>query len=159
MSATALARDVARRCLERAATLSVAESCTGGLLASAVTDVSGASAFFIGGVVAYANAEKTRGLGVDAALIAAHGAVSREVAEAMASGCRERLGTTFALSVTGIAGPGGGTPDKPVGTVWIALASPAGEKARKLSLTGLDRDGVRRGTVEAALRMLLESLG
>ncbi|MFM2153186.1 MAG: hypothetical protein RL199_1621 [Pseudomonadota bacterium] len=159
MSVEALAEQLARSCIARGATLAVAESCTGGLLGAAVTGVSGASSFFVGGVIAYANEEKVRALGVDAGLIASHGAVSREVAEAMASGCRDRLGTTFALSVTGIAGPGGGTPDKPVGTVWMALSSPAGVTARRLSLTGHDREGVRRGSVAAALGLLLDALG
>ena len=158
MSTSALAQEVVRRCIERGATIAFAESCTGGLLGAAVTSVASASAIFVGGVVAYANAEKVRALGVDAGLLAAHGAVSREVAEAMASGCRERIGVTYALSVTGIAGPGGGTPDKPVGTVWISLASPSGVTARRLSLTGLDRDGVRAGAVDAAMGMLLDAL-
>ena len=158
MSTSALAQEVVRRCIERGATLAVAESCTGGLLGAALTGVTGASAFFTGGVVAYANAEKVRALGVDEGLLAAHGAVSREVAEAMASGCRERLGVTYALSVTGIAGPGGGTPDKPVGTVWLGLASPSGVTARHLSLTGLNREGVRAGSVDAALGMLRDAL-
>jgi PncC family amidohydrolase len=154
-----LAAQVARRCIERGATLAVAESCTGGLLGAALTSASGASAFFVGGVIAYANAEKVRALGVEAGLISRHGAVSREVAEAMASGCRARLGVSHALSVTGIAGPGGGTADKPVGTVWIALASPTGVTARRLALTGLDRDDVRAASVQAALAMTMEALG
>ena len=158
MPIASLANEVARRCIAQGATLAVAESCTGGLLGAALTGVAGASAFFTGGVVAYANAEKVRALGVDAGLLAAHGAVSREVAEAMASGCRERLGVTYALSVTGIAGPGGGTPVKPVGTVWLGLATPAGVTARRLSLTGLNREGVREGSVDAAMGMLLDAL-
>jgi PncC family amidohydrolase len=158
MSVETLAEEVVGRCLAHGATLAVAESCTGGLLGAALTSVAGGSSVFVGGAIAYANAEKVRALGVDAGLLAAHGAVSREVAEAMASGCRERLGTTMALSVTGIAGPGGGTPDKPVGTVWVALASPDGVTSRRLTLTGFDREGVRRGAVEAALGMLFDAL-
>jgi nicotinamide-nucleotide amidase len=108
---------------ERGETLAVAESCTGGLLGAAITGEPGSSAAFLGGVLTYADAAKRELAGVPATLLAAHGAVSREVAEAMAAGARARLGADHALAVTGIAGPDGGTATKPVGTTWVALAS------------------------------------
>lgn len=106
-------------------TLSVAESCTGGLIAGRLTDIPGASACFAGGVVAYTNRIKTDSLGVSPELLDAHGAVSAEVVAAMASGCRHRLVTDYALAVSGISGPDGGHQDKPVGTTWIAVSTPA----------------------------------
>lgn len=108
---------------EKAETIAFAESCTGGYLANRFTNVPGASDVFLEGFVTYANEAKTRALGVDPALIEEHGAVSYEVAAAMAKGALQAAGTTFALATTGIAGPGGGTEEKPVGTVYIALAS------------------------------------
>jgi nicotinamide-nucleotide amidase len=113
----------------RGETLAVAESCTGGLLANRITNVPGASAIFLAGYVTYANEAKSRTLGVDAALIEAHGAVSGEVAAAMADGALQTSGASYALSTTGIAGPGGGSEHKPVGTVYIAFAA-AGETTR-----------------------------
>jgi nicotinamide-nucleotide amidase len=113
----------------RRETLAIAESCTGGLLANRITNVPGASAAFLAGYVTYANEAKIRTLGVPAALIAEHGAVSREVAAAMAKGALETSGATYALSTTGIAGPGGGSEQKPVGTVYTAFAA-AGQTTR-----------------------------
>lgn len=107
---------------QKGATLATAESCTGGLLANRLTNIAGASAIFLEGFVTYSNASKTDLLGVPAGLIAAHGAVSEEVARAMAEGARSKSGATYALATTGIAGPDGGTAEKPVGTVWMALA-------------------------------------
>jgi nicotinamide-nucleotide amidase len=107
---------------QKGATLATAESCTGGLLANRLTNIAGASAIFLEGFVTYSNASKTDLLGVPAGLIAAHGAVSEEVARAMAEGARSKSGATYALATTGIAGPDGGTVEKPVGTVWMALA-------------------------------------
>jgi nicotinamide-nucleotide amidase len=138
-------------------TLATAESCTGGLIAGACTDLAGSSDWFEGGIVSYSNAAKTRLLGVPAALIERHGAVSEPVARAMAEGARARLDVDLAVAVTGIAGPGGGSADKPVGTVWLAWAGPQGVQARREQLAG-DRAGVRHATVACALRGVLERL-
>jgi nicotinamide-nucleotide amidase len=116
----------------RGETVATAESCTGGLVSSRITDVAGSSAYFMGGGVCYTAAAKTAIAGVDPALIAAHGEVSQEVAEAMARGVRERFGTTYGVGVTGIAGPGGGSEAKPVGTVHLAVANARGVQHRKL---------------------------
>ena len=138
-------------------TLSVAESCTGGLLAERITNVPGSSKYFIEGVVTYANDAKTRTLGVEPILLMEHGAVSAAVAEAMAEGIRKRAGTDFGLSITGIAGPGGGTEEKPVGTVFIALANEIKTEHRKLNLPG-DRHLVRWRASQAALDLLRRRL-
>ncbi|HKR23090.1 MAG TPA: nicotinamide-nucleotide amidohydrolase family protein, partial [Pyrinomonadaceae bacterium] len=138
-------------------TLAVAESCTGGLLAQRLTDVPGSSKYFIEGVVAYANDAKIRTLGVEPMLIMEHGAVSAPVAEAMAEGIRKRAETDFGLSITGIAGPGGGTEEKPVGTVFIALASDVKTEHRRFTLPG-DRNLVRWRASQAALDMLRRRL-
>ena len=134
-------------------TVATAESCTGGQLAARLTANAGSSACMLGGWVVYSNAMKTSQLGVDTALLAEHGAVSAPVAEALARGARERSGADFALSTTGIAGPGGGTDAKPVGTVWIALATAAGVTARRANLNG-SRDRVQDRSVKCALQML-----
>lgn len=134
-------------------TVSTAESCTGGLLAAALTSVPGSSAVFREGVVTYSNEAKRGRLGVPAALLAEHGAVSEPVACAMASGQRERAGADVALAVSGIAGPEGGTPDKPVGTVVIALADRAGASARTWAWKGT-REELRARTVTFALERL-----
>jgi len=138
-------------------TLAVAESCTGGLIAQRLTDVSGSSKYFIEGVVAYSNDAKTRSLGVEPVLLLEHGAVSAPVAEAMAEGVRKRARTDFGLSVTGIAGPGGGSDDKPVGLVYIALADDAHIEHRKLNIPG-DRQLVRWRASQAALDLLRRRL-
>lgn len=152
-----LAEVVGRHLRERGETLAVAESCTGGRIAAACTTVPGASDWFLGGLVGYANETKTRLAGVPSDLIAAHGAVSEAVARALADGCRERLGATWTLSTTGIAGPGGGTPDKPVGTVWIGMAGPQGTAARSIRLPG-DRDRVQNLAAATALDTLRRTL-
>jgi nicotinamide-nucleotide amidase len=138
-------------------TLAVAESCTGGLIAQRLTEVPGSSVYFMEGVVSYSNESKTRTLGVDAELIAAHGAVSAQVAEAMAEGVKRRAETDFGLSVTGIAGPGGGSEEKPVGLVYIALADDAHTEHRKIMLPG-DRHLIRWRASQAALDLLRRRL-
>lgn len=138
-------------------TIAVAESCTGGLISQRLTEVPGSSAYFMEGVVTYSNEAKTRSLGVDARLIEKHGAVSAEVAAAMAEGVRRRAETDFGLAVTGIAGPGGGTDAKPVGLVYIALADDAHTEHRKLMLPG-DRHLIRWRASQAALELLRRRL-
>jgi nicotinamide-nucleotide amidase len=138
-------------------TLSVAESCTGGLIAQRLTEVPGSSKYFIEGVVAYSNDAKTRTLGVEPVLLLEHGAVSAPVAEAMAEGIRKRARTDFALSVTGIAGPGGGTEEKPVGLVYIALADDAHTEHRRMIIPG-DRQLIRWRASQAALDLLRRRL-
>lgn len=141
----------------RGQTIAVAESCTGGLLGAALTDLPGSSAFFMGGILAYDNSVKTDLLGVSDDALLAHGAVSEEVASEMAAGAQKLFATDWALATTGIAGPDGGTEDKPVGTVWVGLADREGVFSRQLALSGL-RPAVRAETVRAALEMLLETL-
>jgi nicotinamide-nucleotide amidase len=156
-SITELAARVGERLLSSGDMLATAESCTGGGIAEAVTRIAGSSAWFDRGWVTYSNTAKTEELGVDLSLIAAHGAVSEPVVRAMADGARTRAGVTWALAVTGIAGPGGGSPDKPVGTVWLAWAGPAGVCAEYRQFRG-DRDTIRRATVETSLQRLHELL-
>jgi PncC family amidohydrolase len=144
---------LARALVTRRATVAVAESCTGGLLGAALTARSGSSAYFRGGVLAYANAAKTRLLGVTPATLARHGAVSEPVARQMARAACRRLTATFGIAITGIAGPTGGTPRKPVGTVWLALAGPRGCRAQCLHLHGT-RTQIRAQAVRAALALL-----
>ncbi len=131
-------------------TLAVAESCTGGGLCAAVTDIPGASAYFLGGIVAYGNESKIRDLGVEGSLIESRGAVSEEVAAAMAEGARERFGAYLGIGITGIAGPEGGTPEKPVGTVCLGISAGEVRRSYRRRFDG-DRDAVRRETVAWAL--------
>ena len=144
---------VGRLLQERGLTISVAESCTGGLVASRLTDVSGSSACFMQGIVAYSNEAKTALLKVPPGLISAHGAVSEEVARAMARGMRGSADTDIAVSLTGIAGPTGGTPEKPVGLVYVALADDAGEEVRSFRF-GSDRQMNKQRAAQAALDMV-----
>lgn len=139
------------------ATVSVAESCTGGLLGGRLTERPGSSDYVAGGVISYANEVKEQVLGVPGELLRAAGAVSAEVAEAMAEGARRLTGSTYALAVTGVAGPEGGTPDKPVGLVYHACAGPLGTVVRRELFPG-NREAVRRRSVAAALHQLLEVL-
>lgn len=127
---------IGRMLSARGETLSVAESCTGGLLGSRITDISGSSAYFMGGAICYTGAAKTMLVGVDPELIGEHGEVSEPVAIAMARGARERFATTYGVAITGIAGPTGGTPEKPVGTIHVAVASPDAFEHRKLLWQG-----------------------
>jgi competence/damage-inducible protein CinA-like protein len=140
-------------CQARGLTLATAESCTGGLVAARLTSVPGSSAVVAGGVVAYSNDVKRSALGVPAALLAAHGAVSPEVAEALARGARERLGVDVAVAVTGVAGPGGGTVEKPVGLVYLHAEGPDGAHGREFSFPG-DRDAIRARAVVGALHLV-----
>jgi len=139
-------------CRDRGYTLATAESCTGGLLAARLTAVPGFSDVTLGGVVAYGNEVKEGALGVPAALIEEHGAVSAEVAAALAAGARERLGADVAISVTGVAGPGGGTAEKPVGLVYFHAETPDGGRGASFSFPG-DRDSIRRRSVVASLHL------
>ena len=132
-----------------------AESCTGGWIAKALTDIPGSSRWVEGGVVAYSNSAKSSLLGVPAGTVAAHGAVSEAVVRAMAEGARARFGAPLTVAVSGIAGPDGGTPDKPVGTVWFAWANGRETTAARELFAG-DREAVRRSSVDFALRRLLE---
>jgi nicotinamide-nucleotide amidase len=138
-------------------TIGVAESCTGGLLLGRLTDVAGSSGWVRGGIVAYDNDVKTNELGVPEDVIARHGAVSEEVALAMAAGIRERLGVDVGVGVTGIAGPGGGSDAKPVGTVFIAVATPSGRVARSYRFPG-DREMVRRFSTSGALELVRQAV-
>ena len=153
----ALERVVGDALLAAGSRIAVAESCTGGLLGGRFTEVPGSSVWFAGGVIAYDNSVKTRELGVSEELLAAHGAVSEPVARAMAEGVRQRFGTAFGLSITGIAGPDGGSAEKPVGTVAIALAG-QDTRVRTFRFIG-DRQMIRQQAVLAALEMVRQSLG
>jgi nicotinamide-nucleotide amidase len=149
--------DLAAIVLERARrgglSIGAAESCTGGLVGERLTEVPGSSDVFVGAVVCYANRLKTELLEVPARLIDAHGAVSEEVARAMAEGALRRLGVALAVSVTGIAGPTGGSAEKPVGTVWFAVASRARTEARRVVFLGSRRE-VRERAAQTALYLL-----
>ncbi len=149
---------VQRLMLDRGLTLAVAESCTAGLIGGCLTEQPGSSGFFRGGILAYADRVKTEQLGVPADLLADKGAVSQESVMSMAAGCRKRIGTDYAVAVTGISGPDGGSSDKPVGTTWIAVATPVALFARKYRFPA-DRERNRLLTVAAAvdsLRRVLE---
>ena len=139
-------------CRARGWTVATAESCTGGLVAARLTSIPGSSDVVAGGVVSYSNAVKEAELGVPRALLEEHGAVSAEAAAAMAAGVRERLGVDVGVAVTGIAGPDGGTPSKPVGMVFLHASSPDGEKALELQMPG-DRDAIRSRAAAAALHL------
>lgn len=141
----------------RGATLAVAESCTGGLLGARLTSVPGSSRYFLGGVIAYANEAKTALAGVPPALLRQWGAVSAPVATRLAQGVRRRLQADLGVSITGIAGPGGGTRSKPVGLVFVAVADRWGSRVRRFRFSGT-RAQVRRASVEAALKLLEERL-
>jgi competence/damage-inducible protein CinA-like protein len=138
---------------DRRLTVATAESCTGGLLAARLTARPGSSAWVLGGVTAYANSAKEELVGVPAEMLAEHGAVSPQVAQALAEGARARLGADVGVGITGVAGPGGGTPDKPVGTVHICVVGPDGEEARSLLLPG-SRTVVRERSVTVAMHLL-----
>lgn len=144
---------VGQRLRELGATIAVAESCTGGMLGGKITSVEGSSQYFGGGFITYTNAMKTALLGVDPAVLETHGAVSEEVAKAMAEGARGKTGAAYGVSVTGVAGPEGGSESTPVGTVWIGFAGPEGSEARRVQLPG-DRTLVRLFAVQTALDLV-----
>lgn len=152
-----LARRVGDLLRTRGWSLATAESCTGGLVSHAITNIAGSSSYYVGGVVAYDNSIKERLLGVSGDLLAAHGAVSREVALAMALGVCGRLGAQVGVATTGIAGPSGGTPTKPVGTVFVAVASPFGSIVRHHRWDA-DRITNKELSAQSALQMLVEVL-
>ncbi len=142
---------------QRGLKLAVAESCTGGLVCNRITNVPGSSDYFLGGIVAYAYETKVALLGVAWDTLRAHGAVSRETVLEMARGARQALDADIAISVSGIAGPGGGLPEKPVGTTWIGLSTTNGEWARRHCFSG-DRQQNKISSAEAVLQMLLDYL-
>lgn len=152
-----LVERVAALCLERGLTVGTAESCTGGLIAKLLTDRPGSSEFFRGGVVSYSNEAKVALLGVRAEELAAHGAVSAQVARSMAAGVRSRVGADVAISVTGIAGPGGGSKAKPLGLTYVAVADADGADVRRFVWSS-DRAANRESGARAALELLMERI-
>jgi nicotinamide-nucleotide amidase len=146
-------------CREKAITVATAESCTGGLIAAAITAIPGSSAVLDRGFVTYSNNAKTEMLGIHAHLIDEAGAVSHDVAGAMAAGAKARAQVDLAISVTGIAGPDGGSPEKPVGTVWFGLAKLNGDISTHHKLFSGNRDEIRAASVTFALTLLLEAAG
>ncbi len=152
-----LENQVAERLIAAGKTVAIAESCTGGLIAKRLTDRAGSSAYFMGGAVTYSNAAKQNILGVDEGLMVVHGAVSEPVAQAMAHGARQVFGVDVALSVTGIAGPAGGTETKPVGLTFIGLSTADGLWVYRYVFDG-DRAQNRDSAADAALRLLLDYL-
>ena len=150
-----LAARLGARCAALGLTVATAESCTGGLVAHLITEVPGSSAYLCGGIVAYADDVKRSALGVPREVLAAHGAVSAQVALAMAEGVRRVLGTDLGVAVTGVAGPDGGSEAKPVGLVYVAVAGLGAPDVRRFLWAG-DRTANKRSSAEAALEMLLE---
>ena len=146
-----------RELLEQKCTIATAESCTGGMIGAALTSIGGSSGYVLGGIISYANEVKETVLGVRRETLETHGAVSEQVALEMAKGVRNRIGSDYAIAVTGIAGPGGGSPEKPVGTVWIGVASEMSASAKLFHLKG-EREVIRRYAVNAALAMVLLQL-
>ena len=155
---SALSDELVSLASEKNITMAFAESCTGGLIGASVTEISGASKVFLGSAVTYSNEAKQKILGVDHAVISRYGAVSEECALQMAAGSRRIFGSQIALSVTGVAGPDGGSPDKPVGTVWFGYASDEKECAFMRCFNG-DRNYIRNATVQEALLFLVNELG
>ncbi len=154
---TTLAAVIGYVLVNRGQKLAIAESCTGGLVSDMITDTPGSSRWFDRGWITYSNAAKTGNVGVPDELISQHGAVSEEVARAMAEGARNRAGTEWGIATTGIAGPNGGTPTKPVGTIWNAVAWESGSSARLLQLSGL-RETIKLRTAHSVLYLLYRSL-
>ena len=152
-----LVRQIHLQLSNQAKTISVAESCTGGELSSILTSLPGASVYFLLGVVTYSNKSKEMILNIPAKTIARHGAVSRQVAILMAKNIRKKTSADFGLSITGIAGPSGATPDKPLGTVYICLSGKNKDACRKFILSG-NRDNIRKKATQSALRLLCAHL-
>lgn len=157
MSATLPEIQIGERLTKRKETAASAESCSGGLIAHRITNVAGSSAYFQGGVVTYSNQAKCDLLGVKKESILSEGAVSETVARQMAEGARTRFSADWGIGVTGIAGPAGGTPEKPVGLVYIAVAGKAGTSAQRCMFTGT-RESIKAQTADTALKMVLEQL-
>jgi len=151
----ALAERLQGVCLGRNLTVATAESCTGGLVAETITAVPGSSGYFLGGVVSYADAAKAALLGVPEAMLAAHGAVSAQVAVAMAAGARARFDAAIAVSITGVAGPDGGSEAKPVGLTYVAIEDATGTDVRRFAFAH-DRPGNREAAAREALEWLIE---
>jgi PncC family amidohydrolase len=153
----ALAEELGKLLLEKGLTLSTAESCTGGGIASVITSISGSSEYFKGGIVAYANEVKIAPLGVSETTLEKHGAVSEETVQEMAKGAMKSMKTSCAIATSGIAGPGGGTPTKPVGTIWIAVACYDKIVTKKLQGDN-GREKNTKNSIEKALSLLIEHL-
>ncbi len=158
MDLASLAARLQAVALEHGLSVGTAESCTGGLIGHAITAIAGASDYYRGGVITYSDELKTALVGVPREAIVRHGAVSAQVAVAMAQGARERLGCTYAVSVTGVAGPGGGTEAKPVGLTYVAVAGPTGHEVRRHQWDG-DRTANKERSAAAALDLLLWLIG
>lgn len=152
-----LEKQISREFARHSLSLCTAESCTGGLVAGRITSISGASGCFEGGFITYSNSAKNRLIGVPEELIEKYGAVSDKTARAMAEGARSKLDTDMSVAVTGIAGPTGGTPDKPVGTVYIAVARKGKTSVRRFLFTGT-RHMIRKQATEEALKFVLDEL-
>lgn len=152
-----LSERLGKRCREKGVSVTTAESCTGGGVARVITAVAGSSDYFETGYVTYSNAAKTRLLGVSESLLAEHGAVSREVVEAMVAGACRESGAQLGVAVSGVAGPDGGTPDKPVGTVWLAWGNERQQQAECFHFPG-DRRGVRERAVRESIVGLIRYL-
>lgn len=153
----ALAARIKTAMVEHGWTLASAESCTGGLIGHLLTEVTGSSEYYVGGLISYSNALKQAELGVTAETLAHHGAVSAQTCVAMAEGARRRYAARIGVAVTGIAGPGGGSPDKPVGLTYVAIADEDGHDVRRFQWTG-DRHDNKRASARAALELILERL-
>lgn len=153
-----LARVIQADMAERGLTLTSAESCTGGLIGHVITELPGSSDYYLGGVVSYSDAIKQSDLGVDAHTLATHGAVSAQACVAMAEGARRRYGSSLAVSVTGVAGPGGGSAAKPVGLTYVGVADEQGHDVRRFTWPG-ERHENKVSSARAALELVLERLG
>ena len=154
----ALAERLQGICLGRGLTVALAESCTGGMVAAAITSVPGSSGYFVGGIISYSDTAKVATLDVAAAALASHGAVSAQVAKAMAAGARTKFDASLTASITGISGPGGGSDAKPLGLTYLGLASGQGVVVRRVTFAG-DRDANREAAALAALEWLIERAG